>query len=160
MIVRTYDDEDFRVHTLPLIAMGAVVATTLALVISAQLGYFERQGVPTQVRAERGVMAVDTRSIKFHDAADGAVWVSDAETGLELGRYPQGQGGFVRSTARAMVSNRLQHGIGPAVPFEMITWDDGSMTLRDTQTGRAVELSAFGSKTHGIYQDMMVKGRK
>lgn len=160
MIVRTYDDDDFRVHTLPLIAMGSVIAITLALVISAQFGFFDRQAVPEQVRAERGVMSVETRSIQFHDAADGAVWVSDAETGLELGRFGQGEGGFVRATARAMVHNRLQHGIGPAVPFELITWDNGMLTLRDTQTGRAVELSAFGSKTHIIYQDMMAKGRK
>ncbi|MDJ0979619.1 MAG: photosynthetic complex assembly protein PuhC [Erythrobacter sp.] len=159
-IVRTYDDDDFRVHTLPLIAMGTVIAITLALAISTSLGFFERQAVPESIRAERGVLSVDTRSITFNDAADGSVWVADAETGLELGRFPQGEGGFVRATARAMVHNRIQHGIGPAVPFELIAWDTGAMTLRDTQTGRAVELSAFGSKTHEIYRDMMAKGRE
>ncbi|MEM7690085.1 MAG: photosynthetic complex assembly protein PuhC [Pseudomonadota bacterium] len=160
MIVRTYDDDDFRVHTLPLIAMGAVVAITLALVISTTAGLFERQGVPDQVRAERGVMSTDTRSIQFHDSANGDVWVSDAVTGAEIGRYPQGEGGFVRATARAMTHNRIQHGYGSTVPFELIEWDNGSMTLRDTQTGRAVELASFGSKTFEIYQDILVKGRK
>ena len=102
MIVKTYDDDDFRVHTLPLIAIGSVVALTLALAISTSLGVFERQGVPEQIRAERGVKLADTRDIKFGDAADGSVIVVDAQTGNELGRYPQGEGGFVRATARAM----------------------------------------------------------
>ena len=160
MIVRTYDDDDFRVHTLPLIAMGTVVLLTLALAISTSVGLFDRQGVPDQVRAERGTLSVDTRSIQFHDDAKGEVWVSDAVTGEELGRYPQGQGGFVRATARTMATGRIQRGLGSAVPFELIAWDDGSMTLRDTQTGRALELHAFGSKTYEIYQDILVKGRK
>lgn len=160
MIVRTYDDEDFRVHTLPLIAMGVVVSLTLALAISTSVGIFERQGVPDQIRAENGVMSLDTRSIQFHDSANGDVWVSDGVTGEELGRFPQGEGGFVRATARAMTHHRIQHGLGSAVPFELIAWDNGALTLRDTQTGRTVELASFGSKTHEIYQDMLVKGRK
>jgi len=160
MIVRTYDDDDFRVHTVPLMAMGLVIASSLALAISTSVGIFERQAVPDQVRAERGVMSTDTRSIQFSDAADGSVVVSDALSGQELARFPQGEGGFVRATARAMVSNRRLHKLGPAVPFELIQWDNGSMTLRDTQTGRPVELASFGSKTHEIYQDILAKGRK
>ena len=160
MIVRTYDDDDFRVHTLPLIAMGVVVAITLTLAISTSMGVFERQAVPETIRAERGVMSTDTRSIRFGDGADGSVIVSDAFDGTELARFPQGEGGFVRATARAMVHNRRLHDLGPAVPFELIEWDNGSMTLRDTLTGRAVELASFGSKTHEVYQEILVKGRK
>jgi len=160
MIVKTYDDDDFRVHTLPLMAMGTVVAITLALAISTSFGIFERQAVPDNVRAERGIKSVDTRGIKFNDAADGSIWVADAVTGEELARFPQGEGGFVRATARAMVHNRQLHAMGPAVPFELIKWDNGSMTLRDSQTGRAVELASFGTKTHEVYQDILVKGRK
>lgn len=160
MIVRTYDDDDFRVHTLPLIAMGSVVAISLAFATATSFGVFERQAVPEQIRAERGVMSVDTRSIRFHDGDDGSVWVSDAVTGEELGRFGQGEGGFVRATARAMVHNRLQHKLGPAVPFELIAWDNGSMTLRDSQTGRAVELGSFGTRTDETYREILVKGRR
>ncbi len=160
MIVKTYDDDDFRVHTLPLVAMGVVVAITLALAMSVSFGFFERQAVPENVRAERGVELADTRAIKFNDSADGSIWVADAQSGDELARFPQGEGGFVRATARAMVYNRQRHDLGPAVPFELIEWNDGTMTLRDSQTGRAVELASFGSKTHEIYQDILVKGRK
>ncbi|MEM6828189.1 MAG: photosynthetic complex assembly protein PuhC [Pseudomonadota bacterium] len=151
---------DIGIHKVPVIAGASVIAFSLALATSTSLGFFDRQGVPEEIRAENGVMSVDTRSIKFHDAADGAVWVSDAETGLELGRFAQGEGGFVRATARAMVTGRQENGLGSAVPFELITWDNGGMTLRDTQTGRSVELHAFGGKTHEIYQDMMEKGRE
>lgn len=160
MIVKTYDDDDFRVHTLPLIAMGGVIAIALALAISTSLGVFERQAIPENVRTEKGIERVDGRPIKFSDTADGSVVVIDASSGAELGRYPQGEGGFVRATARAMVTGRQQHGLGSAVPFELIEWDNGSMTLRDSQTGRALELASFGSKTHEVYQDILVKGRE
>ena len=160
MIVKTYDDDDFRVHTVPLIAMGIVIAITLALAISTSLGVFERQAVPEQVRAEHGVTMHDTRPIQFGDTPDGSVTVFDPETGEELARFAQGDGGFVRVTARSMVYNRQRHGLGPRVPFELIEWDNGSMTLRDSQTGHAIELAAFGSKTHQVYQDILVKGRK
>lgn len=151
--------DDFRVHTIPVVACASVITVSLALAISTHLGIFDRQGVPEEMRAERGVMSLDTRSIRFSDTVDGAVVVTDAATGQELGRFGQGEGGFVRATARAMASGRQSQGLGPAVPFELITWDNGAMTLRDTQTDRTVELHAFGSKTHEIYQDMMAKGR-
>ncbi|MEM6586000.1 MAG: photosynthetic complex assembly protein PuhC [Pseudomonadota bacterium] len=160
MTTQAIKRDDFRIHTLPLMACGVVITTSLALAISTSLGFLDPQGVPDQIRAERGVMSVATRSVTFNDAADGSVWVADAATGEELGRFAQGEGGFVRATARAMVTGRELHGLGSAVPFELIEWDNGAMTLRDTQTGRTVELHAFGAKTHEIYQDMMVKGRK
>lgn len=160
MIVRTYEEDDFRVHTLPLIAMGGVVLITLALVISVKLGLFERQAVPEQNRIESGVQVAETRSIRFHDGADGTIWVADAVSGEELGRYSQNEGGFVRATARAMVLTRQQNNLGPAVPFELIVWDNGGMTLSDPQTGRKLELTSFGTRTHEIYQDIMAKGRK
>ncbi|MEE4289377.1 MAG: photosynthetic complex assembly protein PuhC [Erythrobacter sp.] len=160
MIVRTYDDEDFRVHTVPLVGMSTVVVLTLALVISAKLGFFERQGVPDAIRAEHSVAMTDQRAIRFHDGADGTVWVADAATGEELARFGQNEGGFVRATARAMVHNRRQYKLGPEVPFDLIAWDNGSMTLRDSQTGRAVELASFGSRTHELYKEILVKGRK
>ena len=159
MTTTTLDQTDFRIHKIPLIASATVISVTLALAISTRMGVFDRQAVPEVVRAERGVMSVDTRSIRFNDGADGSVWVSDAATGAELARFPQGEGGFVRATARAMVHNRQLYGMGPAVPFELIQWDNGSMTLRDTQTGRAVELDSFGTKTHEVYQAILVKGR-
>ena len=152
--------DDFRVHTLPMMAMGVVISASLGLAIFTSLGIFDRQGVPEDIRAQDGVMALDTRSIKFNDAADGSVWVSDAVTGAELARFPQGEGGFVRSTARAMVTGRQQHGLGPEVPFELIKWDNEAMTLRDSQTGRSVELAAFGTNTLEGYKDILVKGRE
>ncbi|MEM1197354.1 MAG: photosynthetic complex assembly protein PuhC [Pseudomonadota bacterium] len=160
MTASAIPETDFRIHKVPLIASGAIITLTLALAIFTSLGVFERQAVPEVVRAENGVLSSDVRSIRFNDGPDGSVWVSDAATGAELARFPQGEGGFVRATARAMVYNRQQHGMGPAVPFELIQWDNGSMTLRDTQTGRAVELASFGTKTHEIYQEILVKGRE
>ncbi|MDY7097140.1 MAG: photosynthetic complex assembly protein PuhC [Pseudomonadota bacterium] len=158
-VVKTYDDEDFRVHTLPLVAMGVVVAVTLALAMATSFGFFERQAVPDQIRAERGVASIDARSIQFYDSADGSIWVADGETGEELARFASGTGGFVRATARAMTHNRRAHGLGPAVPFQLIAWDDGTLTLRDTQTDRSVELASFGEGVDAVYHEILKKGR-
>jgi hypothetical protein len=46
-------------------------------------------------------------------------------------------------------------GIGPEVPFELIRWNDGTLTLRDSETGRTVELSNFGDLNHEIYEGML-----
>ncbi len=159
MIVRTYEEDEFQVHKLPVMAMGIVVAITLAMTMSVSFGFFDRQGVPAEVRAADGVMSVDTRSLKFFDTPEGGVLVTDGATGDELARYAPNTGGFVRATARALIQGRMVRDIGPAVPFELISWDNGSMTLRDTQTGQAVEVSSFGAKTNDVYKDILNKGR-
>ncbi|MEO0463493.1 MAG: photosynthetic complex assembly protein PuhC [Pseudomonadota bacterium] len=160
MIVKTYDDDDFRVHTLPLIAMGVVIAITLALAISTRFGIFERQANPDIARAEAGAVQSDIRTLTFHDAPDGSIWVADGATGQELARYGINEGGFVRSTARAVITPRLQRGIGPETPFELVEWSNGSMTLRDPETGRGIELASFGDLNHSVYVDILKEGRQ
>lgn len=159
MIVKTYEEDDFRVHTLPLVAMGIVVAITLALAIATRVGVFERQAIPDEARMAAGAQQTDHRTLKFNDAADGSIWVADGASGTELARFGVNQGGFVRSTARALIHTRLQRGIGSATPFDLIEWDDGSMTLRDPETGRAVELASFGDANHAVYIDILKEGR-
>ncbi len=160
MIVRTYEEDEFKVHKLPVMAMGVVVAITLAMTMAVSFGFFDRQAVPAEIRAADGVMSVETRSLKFFDTAEGGVLVTDAVSGKELARFAPNTGGFVRATARALIQGRMARGIGPAVPFELISWDNGSMTLRDTQTGQAVEVSSFGAKTNEVYEDILRKGRE
>ena len=158
-IVKTYDDDDLRIHTVPLVAMATVIVITLALAISTSFGYFERQAVPDQIRAENGVTSADSRTIQFYDSADGSIWVADGATGDELARFAPGTGGFVRATARAMTYHRQQHNMGPAVPFELIQWTDGTLTLRDTETGRSVELGSFGKGVDAVYHEILKEGR-
>ncbi len=158
MIVRTYEEDEFKVHRVPLMMMGGMVAISLALASSVSLGFFERQGVASQARAETGTQPVASRSIFFFDEADGTVRVEDAATGETVGSFGPGTGGFIRSTARSLVHKRYVREIGRATPFELIEWENGNLTLFDPATESTVELAFFGKDNRAIFADMLEKG--
>ncbi len=159
-IVRTYEDDDFAVHKVPLMMMGGLIAVSLALTMSVTFGFFDREAVPSEVRAEAGTMSITTRSIQFFDEPDGTVRVEDGITGAEVARFGPGTGGFVRSTARSLVHKRRINGIGRATPFDLIEWEDGALTLRDSTTEETVELASFGADNRKVFADMLEKGTR
>lgn len=159
-IVRTYEEDEFAVHKVPLYMMGGVIAISLALTASVSLGFFERQAIPSEIRAAEGVQETVSRSIKFYDEADGTVRVEDGASGEELGRFVPGTGGFIRSTARSLVYQRRVRQIGAEVPFQLIEWDNGELTLLDPTTGKTVELASFGKDNRKVFADMLPKGGK
>ena len=60
-------------------------------------------------------------------------------------------GGFVRGVMRGMARERKMKGIGPAAPFELTQWENGSLSLRDPATGRAIELGSFGATNRAAF---------
>ncbi len=160
MIVREYEEDEFTVHRAPIIMMGALMVATLALTASVSFGFFERQSIPSEARADAGTMSVATRSLLFFDEPDGTVRVEDAFSGEVVGSFGPGTGGFVRSSVRSLVHQRRIRQIGRATPFELIEWDDGGLTLRDTTTGGTVELANFGADNRKVFADMLEKGAK
>ena len=159
-IVRTYEDDDFAVHKVPLMMMGGLIAVSLALTMSVTFGFFDREAVPSEVRAEAGTMSITTRSIQFFDEPDGTVRVEDGITGAKIASFGPGTGGFVRSTARSLVHKRRINGIGRATPFDLIEWEDGALTLRDSTTEETVELASFGADNRKVFADMLEKGTR
>ena len=157
MIVREYEEDEIQVHKVPLMLMGGLISITLVLTASVTLGLFDRQAIPDQARAEAGTMAVATRSIQFYDEPDGTVRVEDAASGDHIASFGPGTGGFVRSTMRNFAHQRRIRGIGRATPFELIEWDNGGLTLRDTTTGGSAELSSFGTGNRKTFADMLGK---
>ncbi|MDJ0643637.1 MAG: photosynthetic complex assembly protein PuhC [Erythrobacter sp.] len=157
-IVRTYEEDEIRVHKIPLVMMGSLVVVSLALTASVTLGFFDREAVPSEVRAAAGTTVVATRSVQFVDEPDGTVRVEDGTSGDRIASFGPGTGGFVRSTARSLVHKRRIRGIGAETPFELIEWDDGALTLRDTTTGGTVELASFGKDNRKVFADMLGKG--
>jgi len=158
MIVRTYEEDEFRVHRVPLMMMGGLVVISLALASSVSLGLFERQAVAAEVRAEAGTQPVASRAILFYDEADGTVRVDDAVTGETVASFGPGTGGFVRSTARSLVHKRRINQIGRATPFEVIEWDNGALTLYDPETQGTVELAYFGKDNRAVFAQMLESG--
>ena len=118
-------------------------------------GFFERQAIPSEARAEAGTVKAAERSLFFFDEADGTVRVEDASNGTELGRFGPGTGGFVRTTVRALVYQRRIKGFGREVPFELIEWDNGMLTLLDPTTGEGVELHSFGDGNRQTFANFL-----
>lgn len=158
MIVREYEEDEVHVHRVPLMMAGALIVAVTALTASVSLGYVERQSIPAESRAVAGTESVDTRSLLFFDESDGTVRVEDAFSGEVVGSFGPGTGGFVRSTMRSLVHQRRINGIGRATPFELIEWDDGGLTIRDTTTGETVELASFGADNRAVFAAMLEKG--
>lgn len=159
MIVREYEEDEVRVHRVPLMMAGALIASVLALTTATTMGYFERQSVPSEARAAAGTVAVATRSLQFYDESDGTVRVEDAVTGDVVARYGPGTGGFVRTTMRSFTHQRRIRGIGRTTPFELIEWEDGSLTMRDTTTGASAEMASFGEGNRKTFADLLERGK-
>lgn len=155
MIVREYEKDEITVHKVPIYMMGGIIAISLALTASVTLGYVERSAVPAEARAAAGVKPAVQRTLRFFDEADGSVRVEDGSTAEVLGRFGQGEGGFIRATMRNLVHQRRIRDIGPEVAFDLTRWDNNTLTLSDPATGRAIEISAFGPDNRAIYNNLL-----
>ncbi len=155
MIVREYEEDEFAIHKVPLIMAGGVAAICIGLTAAVSLGFVDRTAIPSEVRAAEGITSVATRSIQFFDEADGTVRVEDATSGDVIASFEPATGGFVRSSVRSLVHERRIRGIGRATPFELIEYQDGALQLRDTTTGKSVELASFGADNRAVFAAMI-----
>ena len=100
---------------------------------------------------------VTARDLRFADRADGAVVVTDTGTGQTVDVL-QGEQGFIRATMRGLARARRSEGIGGAAPFRLTAWSDGRLSLDDSETGRHVELGAFGSLNTAVFARLLKAG--
>jgi putative photosynthetic complex assembly protein len=82
--------------------------------------------------------------LRFFDRDDGGVAIVDATTGVLLDKIAPGTNGFVRGALRGFAQERRRDGIGPATPFVLTRWDDGTLSLQDKAIGRRIDLDAVG----------------
>lgn len=118
----------------PLLASALLIAATMALTVYSPFG--------SQPRHEARPMA--ERQLRFVDRGDGAVVVSDAQTGGQVAVIEPAEGGFVRGAMRGLARARFAAGIGAEVPFRLVGWSDGRLTFEDPATGTKLEMAAFG----------------
>ncbi len=146
-------DHENTVPRPALIAAVALVGFVLLLTAFVTFGFAQREAVPSASRAAADVAPVESRSLAFADTAAGAVIVTDAsngETVARIGRETEG-GGFVRGVMRGLARERMMNGIGASPPFELTLWEDGSLSLEDTATGRMIELGSFGPTNRATF---------
>ncbi len=125
---------------------GALVATAALLCVSlagtAAVRLARVSGPMAPVSAPAAVAAIDLR---FADAPDGSIKVSDARSGAQVSTLAPGVGGFVRGVMRGMARDRLARHIGERPPFRLSRDGAGQLWLQDTATGRLIDLEAFGA---------------
>lgn len=133
-----------------LVIAGALLLFALTATAIVRIAGIAPSASPVALRAATHITAIRTRDLRFVDRADGAVVIEDAGNGgkgdgIVSVIVPGQQTGFIRGVMRGLARERRAHGIGSAPPFTLTLWRDGELSLTDTATGRAIELTAFGS---------------
>lgn len=93
------------------------------------------------------------RSLFFSDLPDGDIAVLDASTGQSVARFA-GEQGFLRSTLRALVRERLREHMGADAPFLLIGRTDGRLTLLDPATQQRIDLESFGPSNYAVFASL------
>jgi putative photosynthetic complex assembly protein len=155
MIVREYEKDEVTVHKVPLMLMIGMVVISLLLTVSVTSGLLPKSAVASQYRTEAGTQLAVQRPVKFFDEMDGTVRVEDGDTGEVLGRFGVGEGGFIRASVRSLVHQRRIRGEGPEVPFQLIGWNNSSLTLLDPVTEKSVEVANFGPDNRMVFANML-----
>jgi len=95
--------------------------------------------------------AVEVRELRFEDRKDGAVAVYDARNEHLVSVLAPGTNGFARGALRGLARERKRQEIGAESPFRLVRWGDGRLSLEDPQTGRRIDLGAFGPTNADVF---------
>ena len=145
-------------HMLPkgaLIIVGALLTFVLTATSVVRIAHIPPAASPALMREQAGIAAVKSRDLRFTDRADGAVVIADVKGGVAEVIAPGQQTGFIRGVMRGLARERRAHGIGDGPPFNLTLWRDGELTLTDSATGRAIEMTAFGSTNRAAFAALL-----
>lgn len=142
-----------------LLAAGGLVVVSLLMTVLVRAGVLEREAVPAVARLADRATVVEARSLTFSDRADGAVVITDANSGATVAVILSDtkSGGFIRGVLRGLARERRSHGIGSGPPFTLTLFSDGSLNFVDTATKRSIELGAFGPDNRAVFAGLLSK---
>ncbi len=138
-----------------LAGVAVLLLGTMALTGATSMGLLPRSADPQASRAAQQVAPAISRNLRFTDRADGAVVVTDADTGAVASIIPYGEGGFVRASLRRLAKARAAAGVGAEPPFRLVRWDNGALSLTDPQTGKSAEIIGFGADHSAAFAAML-----
>jgi putative photosynthetic complex assembly protein len=120
-----------------LLGAGALIAFAFSITLFSRTSDIGALHMPK-------AQAYQVLHLDFVDGDDGSVAILDASDGALIYTVAPGTNGFVRSAVRGFAHERRRDGIGPAQPFTLTRWTDGTLSLQDEATGRRIDLDAFG----------------
>ena len=95
------------------------------------------------------------RDIVITGKHDTEITISDARTGEIITTLAPEEGGFVRGSLRALSRMRLMAETPEGLPYRLIKWENGSVSLSDTATGERIYLNAFGPDNAAAYAQLL-----
>jgi putative photosynthetic complex assembly protein len=136
-----------------LVAAAALIGVSMAMALLARV---------TDIGAVRVSAPTVSHSIelRFEDRAGGTLAVVDAKSGRLLKLIEPGRDGFVRVAIRALAFDRKARGAPMSPDFELGRASDGSYWLRDSATGRVLQLEAFGHASVLAFAQFLPAGRQ
>jgi putative photosynthetic complex assembly protein len=135
------------------VLIGAAALMLLSLVFAG----VSRQSLKTELARPRPA-PLESVTLSFEDRA-GAVVVTDASSGRELVSLPPNSNGFVRGVLRGFFRERKLESLGRQASFVLAREADGRLSLEDTQTGRRVDLNAFGPDNTAAFAQLLDAAR-
>ena len=103
---------------------------------------------------EPDAATIATRDLRFDDAPDGSVIITDASTGQPAARIT-GEQGFLRGTLRALARQRKLAGVGAGPAFKLLARADGRLTLLDPVTQQRIDLESFGPTNAAVFARLL-----
>ena len=122
----------------PIIVGGGLLMVTAVVLCAA--AHATGVGV-TRVEAP---VPVESRDLVFAEGAGGVLRVTEADGGRAVATYPDGEGGFIRATVKALTRNRTLYGAPAVGAFRVSATGDGGVWLQDVATHQSIDLRAFG----------------
>jgi putative photosynthetic complex assembly protein len=128
------------------------------MVFGTRLGALPARPTAPEARAATQVRVVAARDLVFADRADGALVIREVASGRPaMILEPGAPTGFIRGVLRGLMRERKLHEASRYAPLTLTQWADGALTLRDSATGRVIELGSFGSSNRATFAELLVK---
>ncbi len=119
------------------LSLAALIGLSLTAALGSSVTGLGTSQVPSAT-------AVESRDLQFLDRTEGGIAIRDAASGEVIALLEPGTNGFIRGVMRGFARERRSHGVNREPPFTVTRWSDGRLSITDKETGRQVELDAFG----------------
>lgn len=138
-----------HVPPLPLALSFGMALLALVLVAGARVaGYSPEQTLP-------GATVVDTRLLRFEQAADGRVTVIDGDTGQAISATAPGAEGFLKGALRGLSRIRMSDEASPGAAYRLERLSNGQLLLIDTASGIKLDLNAYGRGNAAVFAQFL-----
>ncbi len=139
-----------------LIAAGLLVGVTLVLTGAVSAGLLSKPSDANTSRVEKKMAVRMSRTLAFADHPGGVLLITDVDkNSLVRAIMPGEPSGFIRGVLRSFARERRAKNIGMEAAYRLTLWDDYSLSLTDTGTGRTIELGSFGPDNRAAFAALL-----